>query len=169
MEKAEKVIEESDLIIFILDAQTGIEDEDRAIIKRIKDKRVIVLLNKIDLVSNEEAHKIGNQVKDVPLLKTSVKFGKGLKELEEMILDLVFKGKIISSDSILVTNSRHKASLERCIKNLKEALNAVEEFIPLDLVAVDLKRGWETLGEITGETLDETILDKIFSEFCVGK
>lgn len=169
VEKAEKKIKESDLIILMLDAQTGLEDEDRVILNNVKDKKIIVLLNKIDLVSKEEAETIGEKIQGLPLLMTSLKYGKGLKELEEMILDLVFKGEIISTESILVTNSRHKSSLEKAKKNLEEALRAVEDFIPLDLVAVDLKSGWESLGEITGETIDEAVLDKIFSEYCVGK
>ncbi|RQD73906.1 MAG: tRNA uridine-5-carboxymethylaminomethyl(34) synthesis GTPase MnmE [Candidatus Syntrophonatronum acetioxidans] len=169
VERTEKILKESHLIIFILDAHTSLEKEDKNILKILQNKKFLVFINKIDLVTSREVDKIVEELGDLPVIKASVKYGEGLKELEKMILDLVFEGKIVSPQSVMVSNTRHKASLEKGKKSLEEALQALEEGLPLDLVAIDLKGSWEALGEITGETIDEGILNKIFSQFCIGK
>jgi len=169
VERTERILKESHLIIFILDAKTGIEKEDWRILETLQEKNFIVFINKTDLVPPREADRMKEELGDTPVIKASIKYGEGLKELEEMILEMVFQGKIISPESVLVSNSRHKASLEKGKKYLEEALKALEENLPLDLVTIDLKGSWEALGEITGETIDEGILNKIFSQFCIGK
>ena len=169
VERTERILEESHLIIFILDAKTGIEKEDWRILETLQEKNFIVFINKTDLVLPQEADRMKEELGDTPVIKASIKYGEGLKELEEMILEMVFQGKIISPESVLVSNSRHKTSLEKGKKYLEEALKALEENLPLDLVTIDLKGSWEALGEITGETIDEGILNKIFSQFCIGK
>ncbi len=169
VERAEKAVRESDLVLFIVDAKVGIEEEDRTIMEMLKNKKSIFIINKIDLVDSEKVEEIIKKIDKRPVIKASFKYGSGLKKLEESILNLVFKGEITPAESILINNSRQKGSLEKAKKNISEALQGMEEEIPLDLITIDLRRGWEFLGEITGEALEEGILNKIFSEFCIGK
>ena len=169
VERAEGLIFESDLILFILDAHSGIEEEDQNIIEKIKGKKSIVIINKTDLVEQEKVDQLEKEIKEAPVLKTSIKFGRGVKELEEEIAGLFFERGIPAAESVLISNTRHKASLEKSKEFLEEALKTLEEGLTMDLVTIDLKCSWEALGEITGENLDEKIISKIFSEFCIGK
>lgn len=169
VERAEHLISESDLILFILDAQTGIEEQDQDIMEKIKGKKSIVIINKTDLVEEETVEQLKNKIVTAPVLKASIKFDRGVKELEEEIANLFFERGIVTSESVLISNTRHKASLQKSKDLLEEVLRAMEAGLPMDLITIDLKGGWEALGEITGENLDEKIIGKIFSEFCIGK
>ena len=169
VEKAQRLISESDLILFIIDAHSGIEEEDRNIIEMIKGKKSIVIINKTDLVRQETVDQLEKEITTEPILKASIKFERGVKELEEEIAALFFEKGIPAVESVLISNTRHKVSLEKSKEFLEEALRGMEEGLTPDLVTIDLKCSWEALGEITGENLDEKIISKIFSEFCIGK
>ncbi len=169
VELAEALISQSDLILFIIDARTGIQEEDWSIMEKIKGKRTIIIINKTDLVEEEVVEELKGQVMREPVISTSIKYGRGVKELEQEIANLFFEEGIDAAESILISNTRHKASLEKSREFLGEALKTLEEGLPVDLVTIDLKGAWEALGEITGESLDEKIIGKIFSQFCIGK
>jgi tRNA modification GTPase len=165
VEKSKEKIEEADLIILMLDTSREIDEEDKAIIDKIKDRKYIVLLNKIDLemkISQEIISDFNNKI-DV-----SAKTGKGLDDLKDMIKDLFFNGEI-NSESLIVSNTRHKQALYRAMENCETAIGRVNANEYLDLISIYITAAMKALGEITGNELEEDLLNKIFSEFCVGK
>ncbi|MCB2290633.1 tRNA uridine-5-carboxymethylaminomethyl(34) synthesis GTPase MnmE [Clostridium sp. CS001] len=167
VEKSKEKIDEADLVILMLDLSNRLSNEDREIIKYIKDKRYIVLLNKSDLDGKMEKEEL-KDLKSKYITNISVKTGKGLDQVKDHIKDLFFNGEV-KTEGIFVTNSRHKESLIRAKENLETSLNALEYTSAIDLASIDIRNAWMSLGEITGEALEEDIIHKIFSEFCLGK
>jgi tRNA modification GTPase len=165
VEKSKEKIEEADLIILMLDRSRNIDDDDKTIIDKIKDRKYIVLLNKIDLdikISEEIIHNLNNKI------EISAKTGKGIDDLKREIKNLFFNGKI-NSESLIISNTRHKQALYRTLENCDIALSRVNSNEYLDLISIYITAAMKALGEITGDELEEDLLNKIFSEFCVGK
>lgn len=165
VEKSKEKIEEADLIILMLDTSREIDDEDKAIIDKIKNRKYIVLLNKIDLdmkISQEIVSNLDNKI-DI-----SAKTGKGIDDLKDMIKNLFFNGEI-NSESLIISNTRHKQALYRSLENSETALSKIKANEYLDLISIYITAAMKALGEITGNELEEDLLNKIFSEFCVGK
>jgi len=168
VQRSRDALESADLVLFIIDAVQGFTKEDRELLEGLHKKRKILLINKIDLTG---AGRVSASCPDgeCPVLEISAKTGAGLEELSNTIEKIVFEGKIEPGGNYLVSNVRHRDILRRCEDHLKEALQAVEEGLPEDLQAVDLHAAWVTLGEITGSTATEEIIDHIFANFCIGK
>lgn len=167
VEKSKEKIIEADLIIFMIDLSRELDDEDKEIMDYIRDKKYIVLLNKSDLenkVVKEDL--VGLNLKYI--IESSAKSGKGLDELKDSIKELFFKGEVKNQD-IIITNARHKEALIRAKESLSSALDTLNNTLAIDLSSIDIRNAWSKLGEITGDTLEEDIIDKIFSEFCLGK
>ncbi len=167
VEKSKEKIIEADLIIFMIDLSRELDDEDKEIMDYIRDKKYIVLLNKSDLdnkVVKEDL--VGLNLKYI--IESSAKSGKGLDELKDSIKELFFKGEVKNQD-IIITNARHKEALIRAKESLSSALDTLNNTLAIDLASIDIRDAWSKLGEITGDTLEEDIIDKIFSEFCLGK
>ncbi|BCZ49472.1 tRNA modification GTPase MnmE [Clostridium gelidum] len=165
VEKSKEKIEEADLIILMLDASRDIDEEDKAILDKIKNRKYIVLLNKTDLdmeISQEVRNNLDNKI-DI-----SAKTGKGIDDLKTEIKNLFFNGEI-NSESLIISNTRHKQALYRSLENCDIALNRVNANEYLDLISIYITAAMKALGEITGDELEEDLLNKIFSEFCVGK
>jgi len=165
VEKSKEKIEEADLIVLMLDTSREIDDEDKAIIDKIKNRKYIVLLNKIDLdmkISQEIISNLDNKI-DI-----SAKTGKGIDDLKNMIKNLFFNGEI-NSESLIISNTRHKQALYRSLENSETALSKVKANEYLDLISIYITAAMKAFGEITGNELEEDLLNKIFSEFCVGK
>ncbi|MBZ9693174.1 tRNA uridine-5-carboxymethylaminomethyl(34) synthesis GTPase MnmE [Clostridium botulinum] len=162
VERSREKIEEADLIILILDSSRELEEEDKEIINTIKDKNHIVLLNKADLDRKIADIDLDNQI------KISAKTGYGIEELKNKIKELFFSGDI-NSESLIVSNVRHKQALYRSLENCEIALDRVNANEFLDLISIYVTSAMKALGEITGDELEEDVLNKIFSEFCVGK
>ncbi len=167
VEKSKEKIDEADLVILILDLSNELNNEDRQIIDYIKDKKYIVLLNKSDLSGKIEMSELHN-LKSKYITNISVKTGEGLNQVKENIKDLFFNGEI-KTEGIFVTNNRHKQALIRARESLESSLNALEYTSSIDLASIDIRNAWMNLGEITGDALEEDIIHKIFSEFCLGK
>ena len=167
VEKSKEKIDEADLVILMLDLSNKLSHEDREIIKYIKDKKYIVLLNKSDLDGKIEREEL-KDLKSKYITNISVKTGEGLNQVKEHIKDLFFNGEV-KTEGIFVTNSRHKESLVRAKENLEASLSALEYTSAIDLASIDIRNAWMNLGEITGDALEEDIIHKIFSEFCLGK
>ena len=182
VEKAQKEISRADLIIIMIDASAGIQDEDTEIFNLAKNKKVIYLINKVDLVddktievnlsrlNNENlAHEIEDNTSLSGVIKTSLKDNKGIDELENKITDLFFRGDIKANSDILVTNVRHKGLIDKAIESIIEACRAYEESMPLDCITIDIMNCADYLGQITGESVSEDVMHEIFSRFCIGK
>ena len=165
--KSKEKIESADLIILMLDLSDELSDQDIEIIEYIKDRKYIVLLNKADL--GLKLNKDDLKILDAKhIIEISAKTGEGLDKLKDIIKDMFFNGEI-KTDDIYVANNRHIEALLRSKENIEYAINALKDTSAIDLASIDIRNAWRNLGEITGETIDEDIIDKIFSEFCLGK
>lgn len=165
VEKSREKIDEADLIVLMLDSSRPLEDEDREIIEKVKDKKYVVLMNKNDLekkISDEDIKELKN------IIYISAKTGFGIDELKEKVKDLFFNGEV-DSESMIISNNRHKQALYRALENCEEALDRVKSNEYLDLISIYVTSALKALGEITGSELEEDLINKIFSEFCVGK
>ncbi|MGH4121429.1 MAG: tRNA uridine-5-carboxymethylaminomethyl(34) synthesis GTPase MnmE [Clostridium sp.] len=167
VQTSKEKIDEADLVILILDSSMKLSHEDREIIEYIKEKKYIVLLNKSDLGGKIDKSEL-QSLKSKYITNISAKTGEGLSQVKEHIKDLFFNGEI-KTEGVFVTNNRHKQSLIRAKENLESSLNALEYTSAIDLASIDIRNAWMNLGEITGEALEEDIIHKIFSEFCLGK
>ncbi len=165
VERSREKLEEADLVILMLDTSRKLEEEDRDIIKSIKDKKVIVLLNKVDLerkIELDELKELDN------FIEISAMTGFGLEDLKNEIKSLFFNGEV-DNESLIITNSRHKQALYRALENCENAQSRLKMNEFLDLISIYVTSGLRSLGEITGSELEEDLVNKIFSEFCVGK
>ena len=167
VEKSKQKINEADLVILILDRSKELDEEDKEIIDYIKDKKCIVLLNKIDLESKIDKEKL-NIADNKYILEISTKTGENVASLKQCIKEMFFKGEV-NSEEIIITNTRHKEALLRTKENIENAIEILENVSAIDLASIDIRNAWTNLGKITGSTLEEDIIDKIFSEFCLGK
>lgn len=170
VEKSKELLNEADLILFVLDNSEILDENDKRIYELLdeeKSTKTIGVLNKID---KEEKIDINSFSKIGKWLKISALSKKGIEEMEDEIYYYIIKEKVQSTqNNIIITNIRHKASLEKTKIAVKNLLETIKIGLPMDLLAVDIKEGLDSLGEITGEITSEDLLDHIFTNFCVGK
>jgi tRNA modification GTPase len=169
VEKTREYFKRADLVIFILDSSDIFSAEDESIFKLIKDKKSIILINKVDLPTKLDRSRVEEYGKGSTIIDVSVKEGRGIERLKEEIQGLVYRGEASFTSEILVTNVRHKDLLVRASECLRNAVDTIKEGLPLDFVSIDIRGALEYVGQITGETVQEDILSRIFSQFCVGK
>ncbi|CAH2215344.1 tRNA uridine-5-carboxymethylaminomethyl(34) synthesis GTPase MnmE [Tepidibacter aestuarii] len=169
VQKSREFFESADLAILVLDASRKLSEEDIDILKNVKNKNTIVLINKTDLENKMDEDKIKEYVDEKRIIKISALERKGIDKLENEIADMVYKGNVSQGDSVMITNVRHKDSLEKAIKSINDAIKAIEDNMALDFIEVDLKNIWDYLGEVSGDTVSEDLLDTIFRDFCIGK
>jgi tRNA modification GTPase len=167
VQKSKEKIDEADLIILILDSSCELTEEDREIINYVKGKKYIVLLNKVDLGGKINLNDL-EDIKSEYIINTSIISGFGVDKLKEAIMKLFFKGEI-NSNELLITNVRHKEALIMAGNNCRQAIEALKSTEAIDLASIDIRNAWYNLGQITGDTMEEDIIDKIFSQFCLGK
>ena len=168
VEKAIKSARDADLIIYVVDGTRNLDENDREIISLIKDKKTIVLLNKIDapsLISKKETEEAVKK----PVIEISAKKALGLEKLEKEIKDMFFHGEITFNDEIYITNIRHKTALSEARDSLSQVRKSIEDNMPEDFYSIDLMDAYEALGRIIGESVGEDLVNTIFSEFCMGK
>ena len=165
VERSKEKLKEADLVLLVLDTSRELDQEDRDIIESVKDKKCILILNKIDLEWKIEEDIIDSFEN---VIKISAKEEIGLDELKQTIKNLFFNGKI-DAESLIISNSRHKQALYRALENAESALVRVKNNEYLDLISIYVTASLRALGEITGSELEEDLVNKIFSDFCVGK
>ena len=165
VERSKEKIEEADLVVLMMDSSREVDDEDKLIIDAVKDKKYITLLNKIDLNRKISDDIIGNLRN---IIEISAKNEIGIDNLKDKLKELFFDGEI-DSESLIISNTRHKQALYRALENCTIALEKIQSSEFLDLISIYITSGMRALGEITGDELEEDLLNKIFSEFCVGK
>lgn len=169
VEKTRQVLEEADLILVVIDASEPLNDHDRNILKNMNQKNLILIANKTDMGENIDYNKLKKYCSPENIIKMSVINGTGLENLEKRIEKMVYAGLSADSDDILVTNVRHKQSLEKAYESISDVIEAVDMGMPTDCLSIDIKTAWESLGEITGDTVSDGLLNEIFSKFCIGK
>lgn len=169
IEKSKKLAEEADLIIAIFDSSQNFTNEDLEILKIAKNKKSIIVLNKIDL--KQKVTSDNPELKDLNknLINLSAKNKNGLNSLFEKINDMFNLNEINLDNDVVITNERHKNLISTAIKNLNEAERSLNIGMPVDIIAINLKDVLHNLGEITGEEASEEIINEIFSRFCLGK
>ncbi len=149
--------------------QNGLETEDLRILDILKNKRSIILLNKIDEKNEGLENDINIKQTNKPVIKISAKTKEGIEDLYEQILKMFRLNEIEINDGEVITNIRHKNQIRKAIDALKQAKQGLKIEIPIDIIAVSLKESIEDLSEITGENVSEDIINNIFSKFCLGK
>ena len=167
--KSIKEAEEADLIIAIFDSSKELTKEDIEILKMIENKKVIILLNKIDLngVVTENDERLTKVTKNI--LKISALNKEGIENIYDKISEMFNLNEINLDNNILITNIRHKNIISKAIENVKKSNEALKMDMPIDIIALYLKEILEDLGEITGEVVTDDIINEIFSKFCLGK
>lgn len=166
--KAKEIAKDGDLIIFVVDGSREIDDNDREIIDLIKDKQAIILVNKSDIDTVIDIDELKNiSGRDVILF--SAKNGEGIDLLENEIRDMFYSGKVTYNDQIYITNARHKEALENSLESLKKVKESVEALMPEDFYSIDLMDAYADLGLIIGESVEDDLVNEIFSKFCMGK
>lgn len=169
VERTKVFFNKADLVIFVLNSAEPLSQEDETIMNYLKDRRAIVLLNKSDLKPVLDVERLTQRLGKVPVIKTSLVQEDGIEELEDEISKMVFSGDLVTDERTMVTNIRHQDALRRANQSMQDALKACKQGMPYDFLQVDVKNGYEALGEITGDTLEEDVIAKIFSQFCLGK
>jgi tRNA modification GTPase len=169
IERTLQEVEKADIVLFVLDASSPLDEEDRKILERIKNKRYLVVINKVDVVEKINEEEIKNKLgTDRHMVKISALKGEGLEKLEEAIYRETQEIFERGSDS-LITNLRQKQLLENVKAHLEDAIRSLKEGMPVDMASIDLERALNLLDEVTGRSFREDLLDTIFSNFCVGK
>lgn len=169
VERTKEYLSKADLVIFILDYSDDVSSDDKEIFDLIKNRKSIILMNKVDLPARTSKEEIEKMFPNQKIIEVSVKEGKGIDLLKHEIYDIVYSGQVKYSSEVLVTNIRHMDLLMKSKYSLKNALESLSTGIPLDLVSIDINQSLQFLSEITGESIGEDIIDRIFSQFCVGK
>jgi tRNA modification GTPase len=168
VEKAMRIAKEADLIIYVLDSSTPLDDNDESILSLITDKKAILLLNKSDLEPKVTAEEIKKKSSH-PIINTSFIENKGIEELEQLIMEMFFQGDITHNEEIYITNERHIEAFTNALEALNMVRDSIDSGMPEDLYPIDLMNAYEELGRIIGENVGEDLIDMIFAEFCMGK
>ncbi|MBG9541444.1 tRNA modification GTPase [Cytobacillus firmus] len=169
VEKSRQVLKEADLILLVLNYSDELTSEDENIFKAVEGMDVIVIVNKTDLDQKIDMNRVRELSKHHRLVTTSLLEDQGVDDLEEAIASLFFAGSIEAGDMTYVSNTRHIALLNQAQNAIDEAMQGVEMGTPIDIVQIDLTRTWELLGEIIGDSVHESLIDQLFSQFCLGK
>ena len=168
VDKAREYVETADLVIYVVDASIPLDEDDKKIIEVLKDRNTIILLNKSDLTSvitEEEMKGYLNK----RILSISAKHRIGIDELENTIEEMFFDGKIQMNEEVYITNARHTASLMEVQSSLKLVKQSILDGMPEDFYSIDLMNAYEELGKIIGESVEDDLVNEIFSKFCMGK
>ncbi|MBW1604984.1 tRNA uridine-5-carboxymethylaminomethyl(34) synthesis GTPase MnmE [Lactobacillus sp. Sy-1] len=170
VERSRKSINSADLVLLVLNSSEPLTAEDRELLALTKDTKRIVILNKTDLPMAIELSEVKQLVGDENIISTSAMKADGLSALEQRIAKLFFEEGIENSQSnVMVTNARHISLLNQALSALDDVINGIDSGMPVDLVQIDMTRCWELLGEITGDSYNDELLDQLFSQFCLGK
>ncbi|MCD0913929.1 tRNA uridine-5-carboxymethylaminomethyl(34) synthesis GTPase MnmE [Staphylococcus aureus] len=169
VERSRKALSQADLILFVLNNNEALTQEDYTLYEVVKNEDVLVIVNKMDLEQNIDINEVKDMIGDTPLIQTSMLKQEGIDELEIQIRDLFFGGEVQNQDMTYVSNSRHISLLKQARQTIQDAIDAAESGVPMDMVQIDLTRTWEILGEIIGETASDELIDQLFSQFCLGK
>jgi len=171
VERSRAALARADLALLVVDASQPLADADRSIAALVDGKPAIVILNKVDLLDEQQRATLGSPFSNIPspCVPISALTAEGLEDLEEAIVESVFSGQVTAAETPLVASPRHKEALNRALDHVGAARDAYRSGELADLVAIDLAAAVNALGEITGQTASEDLLDTIFSNFCVGK
>ncbi|MFM9282299.1 tRNA uridine-5-carboxymethylaminomethyl(34) synthesis GTPase MnmE [Paenibacillus jiagnxiensis] len=169
VERSKNAVSEADLILMVINASEPLHQDELELMEQIRGRQAIVIMNKMDLPSQVDRDILLRYFPEELIIPMSVKEEQGLEMLEEGISKLFFSGKLESADMTYVSNVRHIALLKKAKQSLKDAYEAADQFVPIDMIQIDVRLAWEQLGEIVGDTAHDALIDQIFSQFCLGK
>jgi len=169
VERSRQVLKEADLILLVLNYSEELTPEDERLFEAVKGMDTIVVINKTDLPNKLDMERVRELSEGSKLVTTSLLQEEGVDALEEAIAALFFEGSIESNDLTYVSNARHIALLHQAKNTIEDAIEAAENGVPIDMVQIDVTRTWEILGEIVGDTVQESLINQLFSQFCLGK
>ena len=167
VEKSIKMMEDSDLVFFMLNNNEELSDDLKELLLKVKEKNYLILINKVDLDSKLNRDEL--DVDSNRIIEMSITENKGIEELKEKIIELFNLNEIETNDPTYLSNSRSISIIKKCLKKVEEVEKAVEENMPIDMIELDIKYIWEELGKINGSTYEEELLDEMFKRFCLGK
>lgn len=170
VEKALQHVENSDLVLYVVDISVELDENDREIISKLKNKKVIVLLNKSDLSKVADEDDLRKMLPESAIIiRTSTVDNRGIDELEETVKNMFFQGQLKSSNEVVITNIRHKEALQEASDSVDLVIRSIEDGMPEDFYSIDLMSAYASLGRIIGEEVDDDLVEEIFSKFCLGK
>lgn len=169
VERSKSALKDADLVLFVVNYNEALSEEERKLLHDIREKQMLLIINKTDLEQRLELDELLQHVEENRIIRMSVLEEQGLESLESAIGDLFFSGKIESDDQTYVSNVRHIHLLQLAKQSLTEAYDAAEQWMPIDMIQIDLQNAWAHLGEMIGDSVSETLIDQIFSKFCLGK
>lgn len=172
--KAEENVSDADLIIYVVDSSTDLDENDERILSMLKNRRAVILLNKSDLETVTSEELLRNKMSDfnsgdVDIISISARNQTGMDELEKSIKRMFYMGELSFNDEVFITNIRHRELLKEALASLNQVENSIMAGMPEDFFSIDLMDGYEALGKITGEQVGEDLVNEIFSKFCMGK
>ncbi|PKF21199.1 tRNA uridine-5-carboxymethylaminomethyl(34) synthesis GTPase MnmE [Macrococcoides caseolyticum] len=169
VERSREALKKADLILYVLNNNEILTEEDYKLAEIIKNEEVIVIINKTDLETKLDLEEVKTMVGNAPIVRTSMLSQQGIEELEEQIRTLFFAGEVSNQDMTYVSNARHISLLKSAKASIGDAISAAELGVPVDMIQIDLIKTWELLGEVIGESVDDGLIDQLFSQFCLGK
>ncbi|GKV57690.1 tRNA modification GTPase MnmE [Sporosarcina sp. NCCP-2222] len=169
VERSRQVLKEADLILLVLNSSEELTEEDKRLFEATEGMDRIIVTNKTDLPRKLDFTEVENLVENPKIVATSLMKEEGVDELEEAISKLFFEGSLEAGDLTYVSNARHIALLHKAHATIQDAIAAAEANVPVDMIQIDVTRTWEILGEIVGDTVQESLINQLFSQFCLGK
>lgn len=169
IERARASMEKADLILAVIDGSSPLDEEDKTILHSLGGKKAIVILNKYDLTPDVKAEDIWEIAGHVPVVSLSARYGSGMDELRDELRKITEKQDADAGRVLFLTNLRHVELVRKALDNVLRARASVREGLQADFIVIDLTEAWKTMGEITGDTMDDELIHSIFSRFCVGK
>ena len=169
VERSRQVLKQADLILLVLNHSDELTIEDERLFEAIHGMDFIVVINKTDLEKKIDTQRVQELSGNRKIVTTSLLQEEGVDQLEEAIASLFFEGSLDSNDLTYVSNARHIALLNQAKHTIEDAINAAQAAVPIDMIQIDVTRTWEILGEITGDTVEESLIDQLFSQFFLGK
>lgn len=188
VDKAKKEAENADLILYVVDLKEGLTDEDKKILEEIKDKKIVLIYNKSDLINQKPTEDMScrsfiksenegtiqkdnydSEYKDFNSIKISSLTGEGIDELKDLIKKLFYSGSITNEEDIIITNERHRELLISAEQSVRNVCEGIETGVSEDFLTIDMMDAYEALGKIVGESVEDDLADRIFRDFCMGK
>lgn len=169
VERSRTALADADLILLVLNRAETLSNEERELIEQVRDRQTIIILNKSDLPERLDVGEIHEAFPEERFVSMSIARDQGLADLEKAITGLFFQGGLETNELTYVSNVRHIQLFKQAMQSLRDAMAANEQYVPIDMIQIDLRAAWEQLGEIIGDSVAESLIDQIFSQFCLGK